>query len=124
MNGESNPTDSADYGSVAPAPTFEQALGRLEQLVHDLEEGRLGLAEGLARYEEGIKLLRQCYELLENAERRIELLSRVGARGEPVTEPFAEGPQTLEEKNNQRSRRRSRKASEPPPADEPPSELF
>jgi exodeoxyribonuclease VII small subunit len=91
-------------------PTFEQALLRLETLVHELEEGRIGLAEGLARYEEGIKLLRQCYELLENAERRIELLSKLGAAGEPITEPFDEAVQTLEEKSDQRSRRRSRKA--------------
>ncbi len=107
----------ADAASLPASPetlTFEQALTRLESLVHDLEEGHIGLAEGLARYEEGIKLLRQCYELLENAERRIELLSKLGAAGEALTEPFDEGRQSLEEKSGQRSRRRSRKTSQPP----------
>lgn len=132
-SGPPNEPGPGKSGGGATAPTFEQALGRLEQLVHDLEEGHLGLADGLARYEEGIKLLRQCYELLEHAERRIELLSRVGAQGEPITEPFDSvsdtlAAETLEEKSNQRSRRRSRKSTEKvndiAPSDDPPAGLF
>jgi exodeoxyribonuclease VII small subunit len=110
--------------------SFEQALARLEAVVHDLEEGQIGLAEGLARYEEGIGLLRQCYALLENAERRIELLSRVGTAGEAITEPFDEAAQTLVEKTAERSKRRSRRttgAAEPaanPSESESPPGLF
>ncbi|HEY2826774.1 MAG TPA: exodeoxyribonuclease VII small subunit [Pirellulales bacterium] len=74
--------------STAEPVSFEQALTVLEQIVHDLEEGRLGLAESLARYEEGVKLLRQCHGLLEQAERRIELVTGMDASGKPVTEPF------------------------------------
>jgi exodeoxyribonuclease VII small subunit len=75
--------------STAVEPvSFEQALTVLEQIVRDLEEGRLGLAESLARYEEGVKLLRQCHGLLEQAERRIELLTGMDASGNPITEPF------------------------------------
>jgi len=69
-------------------PTFEEALQRLEEIVHLLEEGEIGLNEALARYEEGVKLLRQLYDLLQRAERRIELLSGVDAEGNPVTKPF------------------------------------
>ncbi|HYW80608.1 MAG TPA: exodeoxyribonuclease VII small subunit [Thermoguttaceae bacterium] len=69
-------------------PTFEQALSKLEGIVHDLEEGDLGLNEALAQYEQGVKLLRQSYDLLEGAERRIELLSGVDAEGNPVTQSF------------------------------------
>ena len=69
-------------------PDFEQALKRLEEIVHLLEEGDLGLNESLARYEEGVKLLRQSYDLLQRAERKIELLSGVDAEGNPITEPF------------------------------------
>jgi exodeoxyribonuclease VII small subunit len=68
--------------------TFEQALARLEEIVHLLEEGDLGLTEAMRRYEEGVKLLRRSYEMLEGAERKIELLSGVDAEGNPVTEPF------------------------------------
>ncbi len=69
-------------------PDFEQALKRLEEIVHQLEEGELGLNEALERYEEGVKLLRQSYDLLQRAERRIELLSGVDAEGNPLTQPF------------------------------------
>jgi exodeoxyribonuclease VII small subunit len=70
------------------APSFEQALTRLDEIVHLLEEGNLGLNEALERYEEGVKLLRQSYELLQRAERKIELLSGIDAEGNPLTQPF------------------------------------
>ena len=66
-------------------PTFEEALENLEAIVHELEEGQIGLAEALARYEQGVKLLKQCFNLLEGAERKIELLSGFDAAGNPVT---------------------------------------
>jgi exodeoxyribonuclease VII small subunit len=114
-------TNNDDSERKIEPPGFEQALDRLETIVHELEDGRIGLADGLGRYEEGIKLLRQCYELLENAERRIELLSRLGVAGEPVTEPFDDAQQSLEEKSEQRSRRRTRKTREPAIGEEPAS---
>ena len=76
-------------------PNFEDALKRLEEIVHALEEGELGLNEAMERYEEGVNLLRQSYELLQRAERRIELLTGVDADGNPVTEPF-DGTATIE----------------------------
>jgi exodeoxyribonuclease VII small subunit len=79
-------------------------------VVRDLEEGQVGLAEALSRYEEGVRLLKQCYSLLEQAERRIELLTGVNAAGEPITETFDERAATLEEKADHRSQRRSRPA--------------
>ena len=72
------------------SPSFEQSLQQLEAIVRQLEEGQLGLSEGLAEYERGIKLLKRCYDALEVAERRIEKLSGVDADGNPITEPFDE----------------------------------
>jgi exodeoxyribonuclease VII small subunit len=69
-------------------PDFETALARMEAIVFELEEGRIGLAEALARYEEGVGLLRQCFALLETAERRIELLTGVDSAGNPVVEAY------------------------------------
>ena len=46
------------------APTFEQALADLETIIHDLEEGKIGLEESLARYERGVALLRHCRDLV------------------------------------------------------------
>ena len=86
-----------DSKEAAPdQPTFEEALKRLEEIVHLLEEGEIGLSEALARYEEGVKLLRQSYDLLERAERRIELLSGVDAEGNPNTQPFGRMGSELE----------------------------
>jgi exodeoxyribonuclease VII small subunit len=91
-----------------PAPrTFEESLGRLEQIVHRLEEGQSGLDESLGAYEEGVKLLRHCYSLLEGAQRRIELLTGVDSAGNPVTEPMDDTALTLDEKAEGRSRRRT-----------------
>lgn len=96
-----------------PQPGFEQALAELEAIVHALEDGRLGLDDSLARYERGIGLLKHCHQLLERAERRIELLCGVDAEGNPITQPFDETAEsTLEEKSAARSRRRS--APKPP----------
>jgi len=67
---------------------FEEALEQLEEIVRELEEGEIGLEESLKRYEDGVKLLRQCYGILEKAERRIELVTGVGDDGQPTTEPF------------------------------------
>ncbi|MCE5303886.1 MAG: exodeoxyribonuclease VII small subunit [Planctomycetaceae bacterium] len=100
--------------SQAESPDFEQSLKRLDEIVRALEEGDLGLNESLARYEEGVKLLRQSYELLQRAERRIELLSGLDAEGNPVTEPFDDSAtfraeQDGETTTSRRSRRRSAK---------------
>jgi exodeoxyribonuclease VII small subunit len=90
------------------AASFEESLEELEKIVADLESGKLGLSEALARYEQGVKHLKSCQELLERAERKIELLSGIDADGNPITEPFEEAEiETLEEKAAARSQRRT-----------------
>jgi exodeoxyribonuclease VII small subunit len=87
--------------------TFEEALGQLQAIVQELEEGKIGLNEAMARYEEGVKLLRQCYDLLQRAQRKIELLSGVDAEGNPITTPLDDTALSLDEKAESRGRRRS-----------------
>jgi exodeoxyribonuclease VII small subunit len=73
-----------------------------------LEGGKLGLSDALARYEEGVKHLKGCQQLLEMAERKIELLSGVDADGNPITERFEETEtESLEVKGAGRSARRT-----------------
>ena len=72
------------------ASSFEESLVALEKIVAELESGKLGLSDALARYEEGVKHLKGCQQLLEEAERKIELLSGVDAEGNPITKPFAD----------------------------------
>ncbi len=53
---------------------FEDHLRQVEEAVKALEGGKLGLEESIERYETGIKALRQCYQILEQAEKKIQLL--------------------------------------------------
>jgi exodeoxyribonuclease VII small subunit len=117
---------STEPSSPQPPPSFEEALGRLEDIVHELEEGDLGLAESLGQYETGIGLLKQCYGLLEGAERRIALLNGVDGEGNPTTQPFDDAAPSLEEKVQKRGRRRSNRpaaADSGFPADTPQSDV-
>jgi exodeoxyribonuclease VII small subunit len=81
-------TDPPNPQHPSALPTFEEALERLEAVVRRMEDGDVGLSEALAQYEQGVSLLKNCYQMLENAERRIELLSGVDADGKAVTRPF------------------------------------
>ncbi len=53
---------------------FEEALGRLEEIVRKLEQGEALLDEALVLFEEGVKLARFCNEKLDQAEARIEMM--------------------------------------------------
>lgn len=71
-------------------PKFEEALARLEAIVKDLEEGDLKLEESLRLFEEGVSLTRLCTTRLDEAQRRIDLLTR-GTGGELKLVPFQDG---------------------------------
>jgi exodeoxyribonuclease VII small subunit len=65
---------------------FEAAIAELESVVKKLEEGDLALEQSLALYERGVQLSRFCHARLEEAERRIEILSERGdLRPAPTT---------------------------------------
>ncbi len=67
--------------------TFEEAYRKLENIVRKLEAGGLSLEESIALYEEGMKLVRYCEELLEKAELRIRQI-RLDEGGNWLLEPF------------------------------------
>jgi exodeoxyribonuclease VII small subunit len=71
-------------------PTFEDALSQLEALVARLEAGDLPLEEALSAFEEGVRLTRLCSARLEDAERRVHLLTR-SPEGEEREVPFESG---------------------------------
>lgn len=87
----------AEEGTAAGPPggesprellSFEDAFRVAETAVEALERGQLTLEESLERYEEGLRALARCYEILRSAERRIEVLgSQLGA-----VEEGTEGP--------------------------------
>ena len=55
--------------------TFEEALKRLEKITEQIEQGEVGLEESITRYEEGMKLVTRCRDILNKAEQRIQQLS-------------------------------------------------
>ncbi len=56
--------------------SFESALNQLESIVESMEAGEVPLAELLAKFEEGSKLLKICESRLKEAELKIELLKK------------------------------------------------
>jgi exodeoxyribonuclease VII small subunit len=52
----------------------ETLLNRLDEVVRELEAGELPLEQALARFEEGVKLVREGEQLLASVEQRIEIL--------------------------------------------------
>lgn len=54
--------------------SFEQAMGRLEEIVTRLERGECDLDEALKLFEEGAKLARSCNDMLDQAEQKVNLL--------------------------------------------------
>ena len=57
-------------------PSFESALTQLESIVESMESGEIPLAELLAKFEEGNKLLKICETRLKDAEMKIEILKK------------------------------------------------
>jgi exodeoxyribonuclease VII small subunit len=78
--------------SDSDAPTFEQNLDRLEGIVKRLEESELPLEEALKLFEEGTALSAGCRKQLEEAEHRVEVLTKTadGIVAEPMQDLSAE----------------------------------
>ena len=58
---------------------FESALGDLEKIVGEMEDGELPLEQLIERYEEGMRLVKVCHDKLAEAEQKIEILTRDAA---------------------------------------------
>ena len=54
--------------------SFEEKIKELEQVVNVLEKGDMNLDESLTKFEEGMKLSKECNKMLEDAEKKITVL--------------------------------------------------
>lgn len=54
--------------------TFEEQMQDLEQIVQVLEKGDLSLDDSVKKFEEGIKISKECNKILEEAEKKITIL--------------------------------------------------
>lgn len=67
---------------------FEASLQQLEQLVQQMEQGKLSLEESMQAFEKGVALTRECQQALDKAEQKVQLLMQ-DANGELETQSFA-----------------------------------
>lgn len=54
--------------------SFEDNMESLEKIVNELEKGDLNLDESIAKFEDGIKISKECNKILEEAEKKITIL--------------------------------------------------
>lgn len=118
-------------GSVSPPSDpvdFEKAIEEVEGVVRRLESGDLGLSESLAEYENGIAKIKLCHKVLEQAERRIAVLTQVEEDGTPVVEPVdfeRTDESSTAAKGAERTKKKApKKQNEPETASEDPEGLF
>jgi exodeoxyribonuclease VII small subunit len=76
----------ADKPTPNAPPTFEAGLQELESIVKEMETGELPLERAIALFEQGMKLSDACRKQLEEAETRVEILTR--RAGEIQPQPF------------------------------------
>ena len=80
-------TGSAPGAATVSDERFDELLARLRGLVEKLEGGNLPLEDGLRCFEEGMTLCKRGAEILDRAERRVEVLLGSGVEG-ARTAPF------------------------------------
>lgn len=66
--------------------SFEEQMENLEKIVAELENGNLNLDESVNKFEEGIRISKECNKILEEAEKKITIL--VNENGEMKEENF------------------------------------
>lgn len=72
-------TETNENKIINPADlSFEEALGRLEEIVKGLESGSAPLDKSLELFEEGVGLVRECNKKLDGARQKITMLSANG----------------------------------------------
>lgn len=69
--------------------SFEENMKKLEEIAVELEKGDLDLDSSVAKFEEGMKISKECSEMLENAEKKITMLIK-GENGELAEEKFVQ----------------------------------
>ena len=72
--------------SLKMKKNFEDQMEELEKIVAELENGKLNLDESVSKFEEGIKISKDCSKILEEAEKKITIL--VNKDGEVQEENF------------------------------------
>ncbi len=70
---------------VAKRIDYEQSMLRLEEIVTQLESGKLTLEESMKLFEEGVRLSKACYDILQKAEQKITAITDIKNTEEETT---------------------------------------
>ena len=54
--------------------SFEKKMEELEKIVNELEKGDLNLVDSVKKFEDGMKISKECSKLLEDTEKRITII--------------------------------------------------
>lgn len=54
--------------------SFEEQIQELEKIINELENGNLNLDDSVIKFEEGMKISKECNKMLENTEKKITIL--------------------------------------------------
>lgn len=71
---------------IRMSKSFEEQMEELEEIVEELEKGELSLEDSVSKFEQGIKISKECNKTLEEAEKKIIIL--VKQDGEMTEENF------------------------------------
>lgn len=66
--------------------SFEEQINELENIIKELEEGKLNLDDSVSKFEEGMQISKECNKMLEDAEKKITIL--LNQDGEVKEETF------------------------------------
>ena len=56
--------------------SFEEMMQSLEQIANELESGNLSLDDSVKKFEQGMEISKECSKILENAEKKITILTK------------------------------------------------
>lgn len=90
---------SAKKSDADAEPGFDQRLARLEEIVAELENGGIALEPAIARYQEGVLLLKSCRAILDGYRKRVEELSAGSEGAEAGRAPYAGDPDAEDDGN-------------------------
>jgi exodeoxyribonuclease VII small subunit len=75
--------------------SFEEAIKELTNIVAKIEQGRIPLQDSLERYEKGMSLIQHCRGILQEAEARIEKISKTAKQDEDEAPTENQNPDEL-----------------------------
>ena len=57
--------------------SLEESFEMLDQLIEEMESDEISLEDSFMKYEQGMKLLRECNETLDTVEKKIQIIRGV-----------------------------------------------